>query len=112
MPFFYSASTSWNVSSNINRNSHMSSHSYSEQTRTTPEGTTVRTAYQQNNDPVEFTEERFGPGQSRLHRSVDQSTATRRVEDVTDQEACRCGQRAVKETHVEKKKDELDAKKE
>ncbi|VUC37087.1 unnamed protein product [Clonostachys rosea] len=110
MPFFYSASTSWNVSSNINRNGHMSSHSYSEQTRTTPEGTTVRTAYQQNNDPVEFTEQRFEPGQSRLHHSSDQNT-TRRVEDVTDQEKCHCGQRAIKETTVEKKS-ELDAKKE
>ncbi|CAH0046273.1 unnamed protein product [Clonostachys solani] len=111
MPFFYSASTSWNVSSNINRNGHMSSHSYSEQSRTTPEGTTVRTAYQQNNDPVEFTEQRFGPGQNRLHRSGDQNT-TRRVEDVTDQETCRCGQREIKEAPVEKKKNELDAKKE
>jgi hypothetical protein len=100
MPTYYSSSSSQSYVSHSSQDGRTESHSYSEQTQTDPQGTTIRRAYQDNDKPVKQTEEHY-PSNRRLGAFDGQDTS-RRIEDVSDQEADRRYKEAIENEYAKR----------
>ncbi|KAH6893364.1 hypothetical protein B0T10DRAFT_482098 [Thelonectria olida] len=100
MPTYYSSSSSQSYVSRSSHNGRTESHSYSEQTQTDPQGTTIRRAYRDNEKPVEYTEEHY-PSSRRLGASGGQDTS-RRIEDISEQEADRRYKEAIENEYAKR----------
>ncbi|KAI5457681.1 hypothetical protein BGZ63DRAFT_64813 [Mariannaea sp. PMI_226] len=97
---YYSSSSSQSYYSSSTQDGRTDSHSYAEQTQTNPDGTTVRTAYKDNDKPVQYSEEHFPSG--RQLGGAGGQDSSRRIEDVTEQEADRRYKEAIENEYAKR----------
>ncbi|VUC24175.1 unnamed protein product [Clonostachys rosea] len=97
--FFSSSSQSYY--SSTSRDGKTDTHAFSEQTRTNPQGTTIRTAYKDNDKPVQYTEDRIPARNAQLEGSAGKDTS-RRIEDVSQQEADKRYEEAMEDEYAKR----------
>ncbi|KAH7127986.1 hypothetical protein B0J13DRAFT_564813 [Dactylonectria estremocensis] len=100
MPTYYSSSSSQSYQSSSTQDGQTTMQSFSKQVQSNPDGTSVRTAYQDNNNPVQYSDRQY-TSDGRLVSSNSQG-ASRRIEDVSDGDADRRYKEAMKDEYAKR----------